>query len=234
MEGPMDETFPQDDGAPVEHLKIEYSAYYAVQPPLVERDEPPALFLAIHGYGESCKAFIRYFAPLQEKNILVVAPQGPNQFYWRQNGKVGFAWITGYRPQQTITDLMAYMGRLLKDLESKYPFDPRRVFIFGFSQGAALGYRLAASGLLQPKGLIACGADLPADVAERLGDMEGTPILVIHGKHDSLMDFDKALEAEARLKEGGFDVTTLYFDGDHQIPLEEFEVITDWLDARGC
>lgn len=215
----------------VERLHIEHSVYYSVQTPAEKTAEAPSLLIAAHGYGQSCKGFIRTFEPLRTRNWLVVAPQGPNQFYWDQ-GKVGFSWMTSYGRENTIDDLMNYMRRLVDAVGKVHAFDENRVFVLGFSQGSALAFRFAAEGILPVRGVAACGGDLPPDVAARLGDLQPFPTLIVHGKEDPAMSFDKAREGEQQLRDAGFSVDTDYFDGGHELPPEVVERIVAWMEGR--
>lgn len=216
----------------IERLKIEYSVYYGVQEPSAHK-EPPALLLASHGYGQSARSFMRNFALLKDRNILVVTPQGPNQFYWQHNPpKVGYAWVTRQNKENSIEDAIGYFQRLYAELKSTLRFDEQKVFLLGFSQGSVLSFRIAASGVLPTAGLIACGADIPADVRERLPEMQKMPVLVVHGEKDNSMNISCAHEAEKALRDSGFDVETLYFDGGHELPEAEVGNIANWMEAR--
>lgn len=227
-----DDTAVVPETASMEELTINWKAYFAVQPPAIPSDTPPPILIAAHGYGQSCKNFIRNFALLREKNYLVVAPQGPNQFYWQESGKVGFCWMTRYMRLNTIDLLMQYMARLIETLGAKWPFDEDRVFILGFSQGSALAFRLGASGIVRPRGVIACGGDLPPDVAERLDSIAKFPVLIVHGENDASMSPAKAREGEDILRKHGFEVDTHYFDGGHDLTEEQVRRIAAWMDEK--
>ena len=225
---------PRNQGAQIHRLKIEHSVYYAVQEPVDKHDAPPALIIAAHGYGQACKSFIRRFRPWCAHNVLVAVPQGPSQFYWKHDNppRVGFSWMTSYMRENTIEELMAYMTRLLEDLAECYTFDKNRMFTLGFSQGSALAFRLAASDILKPAGAIACGGDLPPDVADRLSELDPFPVLLVHGKEDKSMSYERAREGEQMLRDHDFPVDTLYFDGEHDLPPEMFGPMMEWMKAR--
>lgn len=216
----------------LERLKIEYSVYYAVQEPS-DHEEPPVLLLASHGYGQSATSFMRNFALLKSRNVLVVTPQGPNQFYWQRNPpKVGYAWVTRRNKENSISDVIGYFERLYVELRSKLRFDERKVYLLGFSQGSVLSFRIAASGVVPAAGLIACGADIPADVQEKLPEIPKLPVLVVHGKKDESMNISGAQAAEQALRDNGFAVDTQYFDGGHELPEAEVGKIADWIEAQ--
>lgn len=216
-----------------ESISIQTTAYYAILEPEVQSDTPPRVLLALHGYGQSCRNFIRNFAPLRKTNTLVVAPQGPNQFYWQQNPpKVGFTWLTSYRKEHSLPDLMQYLTLVLETVHERHPYDRDKIFVLGFSQGSVLGFRFAANGLVPIAGLIAWGADLPPDVAEQLPNMKPFPVLVVHGEDDPIMPIAKARDGETQLRDHGFPVETLYFAGGHELPEDQVLAVSDWLDSH--
>ena len=219
------------DGTALYRIPIDYSAYYAVQEAAGSHSRPPALLIAIHGYGQSCSRFIQNFSALADRNFLVVAPQAINQFYW-ERGKVGFTWLTKFMREQTLSDTIDYFERVLRAVEQDFDFDPERVFLMGFSNGAAMAFRLGTSGVVKPAGIVACCGDLPADVAERLSGLERFPVLIAHGKEDSMVNLDKAREAESVLRSKGFETETLFFDGGHEMGPAELDRILDWLQEK--
>ncbi|MBM3290091.1 MAG: hypothetical protein FJY92_08070, partial [Candidatus Hydrogenedentes bacterium] len=62
------------DELAVRPIAIEMTAYYCVQPPATAGAAPPRTLLALHGFGQKCRGFMRNFAPLADRNILVAAP----------------------------------------------------------------------------------------------------------------------------------------------------------------
>lgn len=221
----------EDGGVGIHRLPIEWSAYFAVQEPARAAAEPPALLIACHGYAQSCKGFIKNFAALRERNWLVVAPQGANQLYWEGN-RVGFTWMTRYMREFTIRDNLAYMERLVDAIRGQYRFDARRVFTLGFSQGSAMAHRLGAAGIVRPAGVVQCGGDLPPDVAAKLRELEQYPVRIVHGRRDTQMSFDKAVEGERQLRDAGWPVETDYFDGEHDLPAEVVERVVTWMERQ--
>ena len=222
----------QEGAVDVHRMPVEWSAYYAVQEPENGVAKNTALLIAIHGYGQSCKGFIKNFARLRSESCLVVAPQAPNQFYW-ERGKVGFGWVTRFQKEQTLADELCYLGKLVDAIRERYAIDESRVFLCGFSQGTVMAYRVAAAGFVRPAGLIACSSDLPADVEAKLDSIPPCPVLIVHGKADKRPDTEKARKAEAALKKHGFDVETAYFDGGHELPEAQVDRIVHWMRANG-
>lgn len=127
-------------------LTIDLTVYYTLLLPRGAHDSPPALLLALHGWGQTAKRFITDFDRLRDRNILVVAPQGPHQFYLDlSTRKIGFNWLTAYDKERAIADINGYLARLLAVLNEEHPYDASRIFLLGFSQGVPMAYRFAIS-----------------------------------------------------------------------------------------
>lgn len=218
----------------LEQLVIDFSVDYALQPPVVAGESLPSLLVCLHGYGQSCERFARVFAGLRQRNILVAVPQAPSQFYIKMIPKiVGFSWLTRHERDRSVSDFIGYMRRLMQAVAERYPFDPARVFWLGFSQGVSMAYRFAVSSGTVPRGVIACGADLPPDVYEKLDEAPRFPIFIAHGTEDTVVPIAHALEAEKLLQARGFAVDKFFYPGGHEIPPDTVDRIGNWIEAQG-
>jgi len=218
----------------VEPLVIDFTVYYSVLRPAQRPEGGTPLLLALHGYGQKCKGFVRWLAPLRECGVLVAAPQGPHQIYMQLDPKkVGFNWLTIYEKERSIRDFTGYMTRLVERLREQEEFNPNRVYVLGFSQGSAMAYRLAVSGAIPIRGVIACGADLPVDVREPLAAMGPFPVLLVHGDNDPLVNVAKAEEAETVLRDFGFCPDRYRHTAGHSMPREAVRAIGNWIARDG-
>ena len=218
------------DGPTFGTFRVPRSFYYGAWEPVGDCDEPPALLLAFHGYGQSANSFLQPLKAARERNVLVVAPQAPNQFYWQQGSRaVGFTWMTRYQRENSLADNRAFLAELMRVLPEQYDYDPERVFALGFSQGVAMAFRFAESGVVKLRGLAAVCGDLPKDVEDELDSVEKFPVLVMHGKDDPVVKRAKSEEAAASLKAHGFVVETDFFEGGHELPDAKIVEILDWI-----
>lgn len=221
------------DGPAFGTFRVPRSYYYGAWEPAPGFNEPPALLLAFHGYGQSANSFLQPLKPARERNVLVVAPQAPNQFYWQPGSNaVGFTWMTRYQRENSLADNRAFLAELMLVLPKQYAYDPERVYALGFSQGVAMAFRFAESGAVKLRGLAAVCGDLPKDVEEQLDSVERFPVLVMHGKDDPVVPPKKSEEAAAALEAHGFVVETDFFDGGHELPDAKIEQILDWVAAE--
>lgn len=101
--------------------------------------EHPKVLIALHGYGQLAKYFIRKFEGLKE-NYVVVCPEGPHRFYLQgTSGRVGASWMTKEAREMDIEDNMNWLDELLEHL--KQNLQPASISLLGFSQGAATAAR---------------------------------------------------------------------------------------------
>lgn len=211
-------------------LSVPSTAYYSVAGPDTPGDTAPALLIALHGWGQNARKMLRDLAPLRGHNIVVAAAQAPHPFYLdMESGKVGFHWLTRYERDQAIADTNAYIATLIDTLHTSHPFDPQKVYLLGFSQGCSMAWRFCVSGVCEPAGMIACGADLPPDVAEKLPGRAPFRVLLVHGREDAIISNCKMHDAESALRTLGLAPDRHEFDGGHEIPREVVAQIAAWI-----
>lgn len=198
-------------------LHINHTVYYAVSAPKTETPTP--LLIVLHGFGQVAADFIKIFEPLVQRGILVAAPQAPHQFYKSlAERSVGFSWLTRYERDQSIQDFAAYMEKFYALIQSELRVEARRVFVLGFSQGVSMAYRMYAHSRVPVSGIIACGGDLPPDIAENLRALSPLRVLLVHGRRDQIVPLRKAHEAHTQLTAAKLPVELFEFEGEHFIP----------------
>ncbi|MBM3289188.1 MAG: hypothetical protein FJY92_03470, partial [Candidatus Hydrogenedentes bacterium] len=143
-----------------------------------------------------------------------------------------FNWLTVYEKENSIRDFVGYMDRVLCALDAEFGGVRENVFVLGFSQGVSMAYRFATSGAISPRGLIACCADLPADVAEKLDSVVPFPVLLAHAEDDPVVPLAKAEEAEALLRKHRFPVEPLRYTGGHALPEDAVRRVGEWIERQ--
>ena len=139
---------------------------------LVERRESQRLLVGFHGYAETAERHmeeLRRIDPGEEWTL--VAVQALNRFYTRTEEVVA-NWMTRQDRELAIADNIEYVRRVVAALG---PY--QRLVFAGFSQGAAMAYRAAAT--VGADGLIILGGDIPPDV-----DTVSVPVLLGRGERD--------------------------------------------------
>ena len=214
----------------VHAIPVTSTAYYGLQLPEAGVGPETQVLMVLHGWGQNTRSFLRKFAPLKKHNVLVVAPQAPHQFYLdMETRKIGFGWLTAYDRVRGIADVVSGLDAILATVEQEQSMAPTRPFVLGFSQGVSVAYRYAIHGQRDVAGVIACGGDLPPDVEERLPLRVPFPVLLIHGKGDTVVPWSRSEAADRALRALSYPLETEYFEGGHDLPASLIARFPAWM-----
>jgi len=159
------------------HIRT-YSVYFDGAP------EGRPVVIALHGGGGNGSAMAMQ-ANLVEKakreGFVLVLPNGLG----RKQG-VG-TWNAGgccaYAARKKIDDV-AFIQRVIGDVETKLQTDESRVYMFGISNGAMLAYRIAAK---IPEGIAAVGTVVGATFADQTRPEVAVPMIMITAAQDEIV-----------------------------------------------
>jgi polyhydroxybutyrate depolymerase len=169
--------------------------------------KPTALVLALHGALMDAKMMEELCGlskAADKHQFIVVYPNG--------TGPGGFmqTWNAGAFPgnlNKNSADDVAYIGKVLDDVESVLNVDKKRVYAAGLSNGGMMVYRLAG----ELSGRIAAIASVAGSmVVEKYEPKRPVPVLHFHGTNDGLVPFygpDKKKETPASLRFRSVDET---------------------------
>src|SRR5262245_4984751 len=124
----------------------------------------PTIFL-LHGWGASAHDLINLAQVLHGGRALVLCPQGPVAI---EPGCYGWFPIVPGQPADLTAVRMAQglLEIFIDDACEKFPVDPAKIVMAGFSQGGFMAYQIALSDPARYAGLMALSSWLPAEVAE--------------------------------------------------------------------
>jgi predicted esterase len=184
------------------------------------RDGPAErLLVGFHGYGETAEAHMAELAQLPGiDRWTVVAVQALHPFYAGRTGMIVASWMTSLDRELAIDDNRAYVNSVVAQ------FSPRQLVFLGFSQGAAMAYRAAATS--NATGIIALGGDVPPEVVESRPKLP--PVLIGRGIREEWYT-DEKLQKDLRFLREVTTVSTCVFDGDHEWTSEFREAAGEFL-----
>ena len=106
--------------------------YYVAAPKRLEVGKPAPLVILLHGSGRDGSSLVEKWVKLAaEEGFIVAGPDASNAAYW-----------------EAPRDGPAFLRDLVDHLRSRYPIDPRRVYLFGHSAGAFFALQM---GLLESR-----------------------------------------------------------------------------------
>jgi phospholipase/carboxylesterase len=197
----------------------------------------PAI-LALHGWGASAHDLLGLAPMLHGGQALVLCPQGSVAVPFG-GGQYGYGWFPlrpGMPPDIDAFRRGAESLREFIDLAlQRYPLDPEKLVVAGFSQGGMMAYDLALREPARFAGLAALSAWFPPPLVEdlpKLTEHEGFPVLVIHGSRDDRIEVERARESREALRPFGVSITYRELDMGHEIRPDALRVILQWLDEK--
>lgn len=141
-------------------LRVQRTARYHV---LGTVEAAPEIWLAVHGYGQLARYFLRSFEGLEEGRC-IVAPEGLSRFYLdAEHSRVGATWMTREDRLHEIDDHVAYLDAVLDELlRSAMP--GATINVLGFSQGVATVARWSLRSRHRISRLVLWAGSLPPDL----------------------------------------------------------------------
>ena len=201
-------------------------------------DGPFPTVIALHGWGASALDLLGLAPLLHGGRALVLCPEGPVEVPIGR-GLVGHGWfplVPGEPPDpEELRKGAAALRELFAVARERYPIDPERVVLLGFSQGGAMAYEWALSEPESVAGLIALSTWLPEPLADAVGrrpGQENLPVLVLHGTEDTMVPVDRARASRERLRDFGVQLMYRELTMAHEISGEALRLIARWLDER--
>jgi len=193
--------------------------------------------LVLHGWGASAHDLIGLSPILNGGEALVLSPQGPVVFPIAE-GVPGYGWfdLTRGGPPQPgdIKQAADVVDRFLAAAAERYPIDPRKTVLLGFSQGGVVAYELTLRDPGRFAGLVALSSWLPEELVTGAGAprLENLPVFVTHGTEDPMIPIERGRESRERLTALGALLTYREYERQHEIRPEALRELLRWLDEK--
>ncbi len=170
----------------VQHGEIDVGGilrtYRLFVPTTLDRRQPVPLLVALHGGGNSVDSFVettQFDRAAAAGNFVVAYPEATK-------GAWNAGFCCGSAPERGIDD-MAFLDRLLDELEAEQPIDPARVSMTGVSNGAMLAYRFACERAERVSAIASVAGSVTVDECR---PSRPVSVLELRGSADPLIPFE--------------------------------------------
>jgi phospholipase/carboxylesterase len=164
---------------------------------------------------------------------LVVSPRGI-----KPDPEGGYAWHPRQRdewpPLPMFDEAVQAVSHFIEALPELYGADPRRIFLMGFSQGAATAYATAMRHPGLVKGIAGLVGFVPVecDAAVETEVLRGLPIYAAVGKEDPFIPLERARGCAETLRASGADLAYHEYEVGHRISAQGMRDLKAWWGQR--
>lgn len=162
------------------------------------------------------------------EGAMVVAPRG---LFPLPEG--GFGWSSGEAsietPKEDYGESIHALLRVLAELETEQGLNPSKLFLVGFSQGAAIAFSMVGQRLIRPAGVVSLAGFMPRG---KLDGLEGIPIFWGHGLKDESVPVSRARDDVQHLRDLGAIVEYCEEDVGHKLGLACTRGLKTWINTQ--
>jgi len=181
---------------------------------------PQPTILALHGRGANALDLLGLAPFICGGKFLVICPQGPLETPIGPNA-MGYSWypmsMGGPPDVEAILGSRKRLQQFLDECVKRYPIDPRKLALLGFSQGGVMAHRL------------------PEELLPRLSvsnSVQSLPTLVQHGSEDPMIQVGRARDSVERLRQLRVPLTYREYDMGHEITPKSLTDLSAWLEEK--
>lgn len=201
-----------------------------------EGDGPHPTLIALHGWGASAHDLLGLSPAIHRGEALVLCPQGPFAFE-AEPGMPGYGWFplsqAGPPDPQEIEKAYAVLTAFVGQALERFPIDPKRLVIGGFSQGGFMAYLLGLRDPTRYSGLLAIASWLAPELIGTLEQgpaHEELPALILHGTEDPMIPIDRAQVTRDAVLALGLPTRYREYEMGHEICQEALRELLAWLE----
>jgi phospholipase/carboxylesterase len=198
-------------------------------PPEAGQNRPAPVVVMVHGWkGDETVMWI--FKQTVPPGMAIITPRAPLAVE-----DSGYGWFqhenSELEPQpDSLRAGCDHLHRFLAQLPQRYPVDPARMVLMGFSQGAAICNTLVLTKPGQVIGVASLAGLIPDIVAETAqGDLDGLPVFIAHGTRDETVPITAARQAREVYTRLGAQVTYDEYPTGHKLTTQGMVDLKRWL-----
>ena len=195
-----------------------------------ESDSPRIAVIGLHGWTGTEHSMVPVAKAMRIQSAKWYIPRAP----YKASAGQGHTWFSGspekgWKVKKTFNLLDTLIKQVMDD-----GFDPDNIILFGFSMGGSLSLRYGLGMQCQLRGIIPVAAWVrePEELINSASmESKQTPILMIHGKDDSVVDHKKSITVAAKMKNNGFSIHLEIVSGGHIIGVYATNLIKQFIET---
>lgn len=187
------------------------------------------LVVMVHGW-QGDETVMGIFKQTVPPGVAVISPRAPITFV-----EGGYIWYwrspDGLQPETN----SLWVGRdqlqaFLTSLPDRYPIDPQRIFLMGFSQGAVVCNTLAFTWPGRVMGVASLAGLVPDAVIETAQpELDSLPVFIAHGAQDKTVPLPFAQQSRDVYARLGAQVTYHEYPTGHKLTTQGIAHLKAWL-----
>ena len=193
-----------------------------------ESESPRIAVIGLHGWTGSEHSMVPVARAMRIQSAKWYIPRAP----YKASAGQGHTWFSGspekgWKVKKTFNLLDTLIKQVMND-----GFDPDNIILLGFSMGGSLSLRYGLGMQCQLRGIIPVAAWVrePEELINSASmESKQTPILMIHGKDDSVVDHKKSITVAAEMKNNGFSIHLEIVSGGHIIGVYATNLIKQFI-----
>ena len=193
-----------------------------------ESESPRIAVIGLHGWTGTEHSMVPVARAMRIQSAKWYIPRAP----YKASAGQGHTWFSGspekgWKVKKTFNLLDTLIKEVMND-----GFDPDNIILFGFSMGGSLSLRYGLGMQCQLRGIIPVAALVrePEELINSASmESKHTPILMIHGKDDSVVDHKKSITVAAEMKNNGFSIHLEIVSGGHIIGVYATNLIKQFI-----
>lgn len=194
--------------------------------------------LTLHGRGANAFDLLGLAPYLCAGKFMLICPQAPLETPIGPEA-VGYAWYpmsSGRMPDvEAMVSSQRKLQAFLDQCSNKYPIDPKKLAVLGFSQGGVMSYSLALPNPQRFAALAVLSSWLPKELLQRLNVTDAAqslPTLVQHGTDDPMIEVARARSSVETLRELNVPLTFREYPMGHEIGARSLADLSAWLEEK--